>query len=90
MFLLNFLYKKAVRKELDYTNTGLVKKSIRIRKQPPEIFPEGIHKAYALKLYMGLIISTMSTDSFITSMMSSKDLYAMGASSRVNSLTEVV
>ena len=44
----------------------------------------------ALKLYTGFIISTISTDSSIPSMISSNDLYAIGASSIVCSLTEVL
>ena len=43
----------------------------------------------ALKLYTGFMMSTMSTVSRITPMMSSGDLYAIGASSRVESSTEV-
>ena len=44
----------------------------------------------ALKLYIGLSTSITSTDSLITSIISSRDLYAIGASSRVLSFMEVV
>lgn len=44
----------------------------------------------ALKLYTGLIVSTISTVSTMAALISSIDLYACGASSIVERLTEVV
>lgn len=44
----------------------------------------------ALKLYRGFMMSITSTESRMTSMMSTRDLYAMGASSSVDALTLVV
>ena len=49
-----------------------------------------IYHSEALKLYTGLMTSITSTASSITSMMSSKDLYAIGDSSMVASQTDVV